>query len=486
MKNFYLTLICLALVFPGIAGQGPHSGDDRLNVKDFGAKGDGVTDDTRAINQALQAAHDRHKDCYFPSGTYLCNTVDEGHHILSFDATNANKVNLYGDGESSKITTSLNQESILLYVYAYLPATNVSVMSLFFENTHQLIPYTTQGLFMQGTNRQNFSNVQLVGCRFEGFSTAVIGQGINGWIIRYNNFAAPRGHDCAKNDSEPAVFMWFADNATGYCRNIVINGNNADGYSGTAPVNTLVTRRAMDGFVYGTGYGFNITGNNTRNFSEEHYDLYPTSTFPNDTTHNYISGNNIDGTIPIGSMDSNNTRHVANYGIRCDISNATISQNTIRTFTWGIMLRGVDYPDAALHSYEISGNKLYAAEDTANYDVQAAIFIQGSSKHPTRDVRVINNDIYIGTVRRKDMYNGIVLYDMDRAIIQGNNVHISEPFTTAIPEHSLFFGRSSNVRQIGNRLWNGHIHKTLAIPNSGQNNSNKRAYKTEGGQLTEK
>jgi len=37
-----------------------------LNVHDFGAKGDGVTDDTQAINQALQAAHDQQANVYFP------------------------------------------------------------------------------------------------------------------------------------------------------------------------------------------------------------------------------------------------------------------------------------------------------------------------------------------------------------------------------------------------------------------------------------
>lgn len=51
------------------------------NVKDYGAKGDGTTDDTAAINRAISDGNRCGADCgststlqavvYFPSGTYL-------------------------------------------------------------------------------------------------------------------------------------------------------------------------------------------------------------------------------------------------------------------------------------------------------------------------------------------------------------------------------------------------------------------------------
>ena len=44
---------------------------DFVSVKDFGAKGDGVTDDTAAIINAQQAS----RLVYFPSGTYLTDTI---------------------------------------------------------------------------------------------------------------------------------------------------------------------------------------------------------------------------------------------------------------------------------------------------------------------------------------------------------------------------------------------------------------------------
>ena len=44
-----------------------------LSVKDYGAKGDGVTDDTAAINRCLEDAQALGKVAYFPKGQYLVN-----------------------------------------------------------------------------------------------------------------------------------------------------------------------------------------------------------------------------------------------------------------------------------------------------------------------------------------------------------------------------------------------------------------------------
>lgn len=60
-----------------------------VSVKDFGAVGDGVTDDTAAIQAAIDAA-DR---IYFPAGTYLTTNT------LYFKTNNY----LYGDGDASTI-----------------------------------------------------------------------------------------------------------------------------------------------------------------------------------------------------------------------------------------------------------------------------------------------------------------------------------------------------------------------------------------------
>lgn len=61
-----------------------------VNVKDYGAKGDGIADDTQAISDALAYAMSNKATLYFPSGIYLYNGV------LQMDS-----IAVKGDGETS-------------------------------------------------------------------------------------------------------------------------------------------------------------------------------------------------------------------------------------------------------------------------------------------------------------------------------------------------------------------------------------------------
>lgn len=67
LGSFVVNLVPLStgenIVFPADAGV--------LNVKDFGAKGDGITDDTEAIQAALNAYPNGMRIIYLPNGTYL-------------------------------------------------------------------------------------------------------------------------------------------------------------------------------------------------------------------------------------------------------------------------------------------------------------------------------------------------------------------------------------------------------------------------------
>ncbi len=57
------------------------SPDSRLNVKDFGAKGDGKTPDSKAIQDALDAAGKIDGTVWFPSGIYRCHDLKVPPHV---------------------------------------------------------------------------------------------------------------------------------------------------------------------------------------------------------------------------------------------------------------------------------------------------------------------------------------------------------------------------------------------------------------------
>ena len=67
--------------------------NDVVSVKDFGAVGDGVTDDTAAIQSAVNDAAG--KSLYVPSGTYR----------LDSNVTVSSQLLMFGDGrDNSKFT----------------------------------------------------------------------------------------------------------------------------------------------------------------------------------------------------------------------------------------------------------------------------------------------------------------------------------------------------------------------------------------------
>jgi len=80
------------------------------NVLDYGATGDGVTDDRAAIQSAITAAAVIGGCVYFPQGTYLCSRVAA--QAYSFDITGMNSIRFLGSGfGGATITMSGNAGS---------------------------------------------------------------------------------------------------------------------------------------------------------------------------------------------------------------------------------------------------------------------------------------------------------------------------------------------------------------------------------------
>ena len=121
--------------------------DDFVSVKDFGAVGDGVTNDTLAINRALYEIFCREvnpevrRGLYFPAGTYLTNDTilippyakiwGEGMHstVIKLDVDPSSTIASY----MARTTDSLQQTGINIGTNSAITPKNVEISSLTFE-----------------------------------------------------------------------------------------------------------------------------------------------------------------------------------------------------------------------------------------------------------------------------------------------------------------------------------------------------------------
>lgn len=363
-----------------------------LSVTDYGATGNGITDDTNAINSCLAAAHTAGKNVFFPAGTYLCNKEDGSANLLVYDAGGMNNITIYSNlvngFPSATILTTKDTATTQLYVSATSSGTNLTIFGIGFSNTHGKISFITDAVFLQGTSGQEINNALITKCVFNGYSQAIAGQGVTGFGIIGNTFGAPKGHDNGLQNTNPCVDIWLFDNSNGYCSNIDIENNIASGFTGALP---MTCKRPMDGFLYGTWYGGIVMGNYTSNFSEEHFLAQVWGTNHDTTAKTLFASNIIDCSLPPHTVDDDSTPHKKNYGIRPDMRNSTVIGNIIKNYTQGIMVYAPSYPGLFLKNYEVAFNQLYAAPatDTA-YSVQNGILIQGNS-NPITGANVHDN-----------------------------------------------------------------------------------------------
>ena len=148
--------------------------DDHASVKDFGAKGDGTTDDTAAINRALFQLFSRatnteiRRALFFPAGTYIvtdvikiptfAKLVGDGHNSSIIKATNAARDAVAMTSDSiQQIDGSVGSGG------ATVPG-NVHIDGItFFASVD-----TVDGLVINQAQNVTISN-----CRFQGFNSTI-------------------------------------------------------------------------------------------------------------------------------------------------------------------------------------------------------------------------------------------------------------------------------------------------------------------------
>jgi len=178
---------------------------DVVNVKDFGAVGDGVTDDTAAINLALDFVSTTRDALFFPSGNYIYNGA--GH---PFSGIN---LNMYGEGNK----TTINLGATSYFIDTNTIKESIDVFNLSFYGGYGFYRSTFTGtevgllkkiegcVFLNYTkcaiegNSQDSPTWNIMLCTFRAVnSTSTIGIALPRWSdtsqISFNSFENNRIH----------------------------------------------------------------------------------------------------------------------------------------------------------------------------------------------------------------------------------------------------------------------------------------------------
>ena len=347
--------------------------EDVVNVKDFGAVGDGVTDDTQAIRDAIDAG----SEIYFPAGSYYC-AVDGN--ITKNGVTNKR---IYGDGAT-------------------------------------LLKGGSKGVFYF----LNSSNIEIHGLNFNGNVTA--DEAANGSILAATRASTDYAFavvfeecsDCSFHDNYVYDFAW--DGCVAY--GIVAAGAASATYSSNIRVfrnrfrnirGTMIWNKAVKNLWIAENNGTNDTGGSP--FEQKGNFIFCVEFCDKvniDQNHAYYIGDNFVG---IGDQ-INDTSQALNRNI-------TVTNNLFKTCRYHAILI------AQVRDAVISGNIIEQAGAKDNMFPSSAVQCAGitmiggvdgsRASQPNSNVSIVNNVIY------EPYEMGVYAFDRGLTALSGGSTGIT-------------------------------------------------------------
>lgn len=409
-----------------------------INVQNFGAKGDGSTDDTAAIQQALDAGASQNLPIYVPSGTY---TVSGRHGAFRAILTYRSNTMVFGDGDSSVIKVKDNQvgkgdDYMILAPAAAGPTNNVVFRNFKLDGngTKNLQPANVPILHAYGIYVDQGDNITIRDCLFRnlpGPSAIVLG-----------NNTSPASTSNAK-----IVNNRFHGSGAG------IPGNrNLDDTS------TIYTQ-TEGGLVKGNRLWNDspINPNSPNTIVVTALEIHGSRTLvANNYIENYTAGGNAVSTVidSIGNTwQDNNFRNISNLGINIWAKSPFVhSDLTIRN-----------------NSIQMHGG--FGSEIAGIYQDHNA----ASTTTVVRALAINDNAIYFDdTTSRSAVNHGIRLTAISGATIarnyiknfQGDGINIEPHYSLDLPVRDVDIA-DNTIEDVGrtalvNRLWAVHINWNIA------------------------
>lgn len=214
--------------------------EQTVSVKDFGAVGDGITDDSAAIQAAVNSftASGVGGEIFFPKGTYKINTKITVPSIVN----ELSGIRFVGVGFGSEIQAGTETTSLFLTT-----GRDVSFSNLYFVNTSTL---TNTAIAGGGPFTNSYPGLTIDSCKFLGFSNG-IGLNFTNHTITNNFFLNNTCHVSFADDGRNSYV--FGNNFLGGSIGIRFRqvGANAEG---VRIINNLIQITGI------SGVGIDITG----------------------------------------------------------------------------------------------------------------------------------------------------------------------------------------------------------------------------------
>ena len=433
-----------------------------LSATDFGAVGDGVTDDTEALEQLFATAAAKKMAVYIPKGTYM----------IRRPLTIMSGMEVYGDGFTSiikKFPAAWHKltDAIPTGVYNDDEYNSISVMvdgvSGYHVGDHCFISFSTNPFLPQNTKARYCTYGEII----EINDTPIVENGVEKYEVKIKS-----AHDSEKHGvvyqhaagtvlstSFPILRSWgFKDECINvYIHDICIDGNRQT----EGPTYNGVTYEPMEwanACIHFDAYGSSkVNGISYNKHSYNHaivhcklinasYDglsdqgeggLYVKNcTIQNNAMSGVHMGTVFSGGIITGNSMRGNTERGAGVFFCQDVTNVIVEGNTISSFNHGCS----DEEYATVGKYNIIRNNTFSNMTTYVFD-----FLKSSSSKHGGGLLITGNTI-------KGLKYTLFAGDyLDDVIITNNNIASVD----LVPETLISSKKSNGMIIVGNTLPEG-------------------------------
>ena len=398
--------------------------NNTMNVKQLGAKGDGVTDDASALTNIFYKL--RGKIIYIPKGTYM---------VSSNLPIYANTL-IYGDGENSiiKVQAGFPKDK---YVLDIRNVSNVSISSLTVHGNSSEIS-TANGysastapklIDIRTSNRVGISNVFIKGNIGTGIRN-ISSKNINISNCTFSNvqnniyFSGTGATDTITIDNnltKGTIYGLFIYNGSSTVTNLVVTNNTLDGKEGGFIKATNLTKAEIsNNKIINSQYGMVIQTSNNLVIKNNYFDGEKHKSSGGEYGISLETSSNID-------LDGNTIKHTGYMGIRSlSNTNAVIRNNTLEDCGY----RNNDFVfahfDGASQGVVFMDNTLIRKDETLSKYLLNC--------YGEQNTQIVNNKLVNGTIILRSTAKGYVITDNKVGFALSNQAGTNNTYSNNVIE----------------------------------------------------